>query len=395
MIYLDNAATSPVDEEVLEAMLPYLKEEYGNPSGKYYCTAVNAKKAVEDAREKVSRLIGAKSEEIVFTSGATESTNFIIKGFMDYSRYYGSGRTHIITSKADHKATLNTCRFLNGEIYSNHDATIALFAANKRIDRGFSADFLGVSENGAVEQDTVKNAINDNTAMASFMLVNNETGAVTDIAPISVLCREKGVALHVDATQALGKLDVNVDTIDCDFLSASAHKLYGPKGVGCAYIRSDKYGLPPITSLLHGGEQEFGIRGGTLAVHNIVGFGKAAEIATRDMEKNEKLICELDEYLIAGLSQIHDVLPLIDPRSRVKGIISLLVKRRNFNNERFIKRVSSEVAISTGSACSAGEPSHVIAAIGQKENVSKIIRVSLNKYTTKSNIDCLIRLLTK
>ena len=281
-----------------------------------------------------------------------------------------------------------------------HDAvqtsvTIALFAANKRIDRGFSADFLGVSENGAVEQDTVKNAINDNTAMASFMLVNNETGAVTDIAPISVLCREKGVALHVDATQALGKLDVNVDTIDCDFLSASAHKLYGPKGVGCAYIRSDKYGLPPITSLLHGGEQEFGIRGGTLAVHNIVGFGKAAEIATRDMEKNEKLICELDEYLIAGLSQIHDVLPLIDPRSRVKGIISLLVKRRNFNNERFIKRVSSEVAISTGSACSAGEPSHVIAAIGQKENVSKIIRVSLNKYTTKSNIDCLIRLLTK
>ena len=227
------------------------------------------------------------------------------------------------------------------------------------------------------------------------MLVNNETGAVTNIVPISDLCREKGIALHVDATQALGKIDVNVDAIGCDFLSASAHKLYGPKGVGCAYIRSDKYSLPPITSLLHGGEQEFGIRGGTLAVHNIVGFGKAAEIAMRDREKNEKLICELDEYLIAGLSQIPDVLPLIDPRSRVKGIISLLVKRRNFNNERFIKRVSSEVAISTGSACSAGEPSHVIAAIGQKENVSKIIRVSLNKYTTKSNIDCLIHLLTE
>lgn len=393
MIYLDNAATSPVDEEVFDAMLPYLREEYGNPSGKYYCKAVNAKNAVEEAREKVAALIGAESEEIIFTAGATESTNLVIKGFMDYSKFYGSGKNHLITSKAEHKATLNVCKFLNGEIYSNHDATTSLFSSNEIVDRGYSVTFLDVNKYGTVDFGSFESAVNSSTAMVSLIYVNNEIGSVNDFQDISDLCSKNNIALHVDATQALGKVNVDVKELNCRYMSMSAHKIYGPKGVGCAYIKGDKYGLPPMTSLLHGGEQENGIRAGTLAVHNIVGFGKAAEIAIRDMKKNQLVINELDDYLTTRINEIKDVKILIDTQHRVKGIVSLLVDRTNFNNERFIKKISSDIAVSTGSACSAGEPSHVIAALGQKQNVSKIIRISMNKFTKKEDIDLVIELL--
>jgi cysteine desulfurase len=393
MIYLDNAATSPIDEEVLEAMLPYLKEEYGNPSSKYYFKAENAKKAVECAREQVANLIGAKEEEIIFTSGATESTNFIIKGYLDYVRYYGNGRSQVVTSNAEHKATLNTCRYLNGEIYSNNDPTFSLFPENKRVDRGYGAVFVGVETNGTVSIDKVKNVLTDQVAIASFMYVNNEIGAINNVEKLAMVCHENGTMLHVDCTQALGKIHFDVNSINCDFISASAHKIYGPKGVGFAYIKADKYGTQPITALLHGGEQEDGLRAGTLAVHNIVGLGKAAEIASRDMKKNNELISELDNYLTSRLIQSDDLKLIIPDENRIKGIISILVERTNFNNERFIKRISDEIAVSTGSACSAGEPSHVIDAIGQRKNVSKIIRVSLNKYTTKKDIDKFIEIL--
>ena len=395
MIYLDNSATSPVDGEVLEAMLPYLKEEYGNPSGKYYCQAENAHRAVEEARNKVAQLIGAESEEIIFTSGSTESSNLIIKGFMDYSKFYGDGKNHIITSNAEHKATMNICHFLAGKIYSNKDARMSLFAPNKTVDRGYEVTFLEVNSDGVVETENMISAIQKNTAMASFIYVNNETGSMNDIEKIADICQKHNIKLHIDATQALGKMEIDVKKIHCDFMSLSAHKIYGPKGIGCAYIKSDGYGLPPITALLHGGLQEKGIRGGTLAVHNIVGFGKACEIAWRDWQKNQRHIYELDDYLIAQINQTTDLKVLVSPEYRMKGIVSILVERRDFNNERFIKKISDRVAISTGSACSAGQPSHVITAVGQGDNVNKILRVSLNKFTQKSDIDVFMNLLTE
>lgn len=395
MIYLDNAATSPVDEEVLDAMLPYLREEYGNPSSKYYCKADNAKKAVEEARAKVAALFGATGEEIIFTSGSTESTNMIIKGALDYSNYYCGGQNHVITSNAEHKATLNVCKYLNGEIYSNNDATISLFSANKRVDRGYQSTFIEVDECGIVSAEKLEEAITDKTVLASFIYVNNETGSINDIASLAKTAHSRKVLIHADVTQAAGKIPINVQELGIDFLSASAHKLYGPKGIGCAFIKCDKYGLPPITALVHGGEQESGIRAGTLAVHNIVGFGKAAEIAMRDMEKNQSLICELDDYLITKLSSCNNISTVIPDKFRAKGIISILVNRTDFNNEWFIKRISDEIAISTGSACSLGEPSHVIRAIGLEDKTNKVIRISLNKYTSRREVDEFISILKK
>ena len=225
--------------------------------------------------------------------------------------------------------------------------------------------------------------------------MNNETGSINDIAALAKTAHAHKVLIHADVTQAAGKIPVNIHDLDVDFLSASAHKFYGPKGIGCAFIKADKYGMPPITALLHGGEQEGGIRAGTLAVHNIVGFGKAAEIALRDMKKNHTLICELDDYLISKLRRCDDVRVFIPDEFRAKGIISIIVDRNNFNNERFIKRISGDVAISTGSACSLGEPSHVISALGMSTDVNKVIRVSLNKFSTISDIDVLISLLEK
>ena len=243
MIYFDNSATSPIDEEVVDAMLPYLSEEYGNPSSKYYAKAANAKSAVEDAREKVAMLLGAKHEEIIFTAGATESTNFIIKGYLDYRKYYGDGKNHIITSVVEHKATLNTCRFLNGEIYSNADPTVSLFEENKRVDRGFEASFANVSSNGEVDPKSIEELIKPNTAMVSIIHVNNEIGTINDISGISEICHTKDIAMHSDITQSLGKIPIDVKRLGIDYASCSAHKLYGPKGVGAAIHYRGQYGL--------------------------------------------------------------------------------------------------------------------------------------------------------
>ncbi len=408
MIYFDNSATSPIDQEVYEAMLPYLQEEYGNPSSKYYCKAINAKNAVEDAREKVAKLINAKAEEIIFTAGATESTNFILKGYTDYEKYYGSGENHIITSLAEHSATLNTCKYLNGEIYSNNDPKTALFGANKKVDRGFEVTFLGVDSNGKVSTDVFKKAIKDSTVLASFLYVNNEVGTINDIPTISEICRERKIALHVDATQAIGKMKIDVGLLGQEikntrglrveeaiplYMSFSAHKIYGPKGVGAAFMRNDNYGLRPISAYMHGGEQENGVRGGTLAVHNIVGFGKAAEIATKSLESDIKKIHMLDEYLLRGIKTVEELSLTIPPRERLSGIISVIVNKTDFNNERFIKQISDELALSTGSACSAGKPSYVLSAMGLGEKVNRVLRITINKYTSNAEIDRLIKVL--
>ena len=393
MIYLDNSATSPIDEEVRDAMLPYLSEEFGNPSSKYYCKATNAKAAVEEAREKVAKLIGAKPEEIIFTAGATESTNFIIKGYLDYRKYYGDGRNHVITSLVEHKATLNTCRYLNGELYSNNDPTISLFGEKKRVDRGFEASFVGVTSNGEISVEEIEKAIKENTALVSILYVNNEIGSISDVSRVSEICKSHNIALHSDLTQALGKLEIDVKKLGIDYASCSAHKIYGPKGIGAAYMKSDAYGIAPITAFMHGGEQEFGYRAGTHAVHNIVGFGKAAEIALRDMKKNETHIQKLDELLLHGIANIDGIHTTVNESKRIPGIVSIVVEKEDFHNERFIKKISEEVALSTGSACSAGEPSYVLQALGLGDKVTKVLRVSINKFTTDSDINEFIKLL--
>lgn len=393
MIYFDNSATSPIDPEVIDAMMPYLKEEYGNPSSKYYCKAVNAHNAVEDAREHVSKLIGAKPEEIIFTSGATESTNFIIKGYLDYRRYYMDGRNHVITSVAEHKATLNTCKYLNGELYSNSDPTISLFGDKKRVDRGYEATFVNVSSTGEIIPESIMAEIKPNTAMVSAIYVNNEIGTISDVKRIAEICHQHDICFHSDLTQAVGKIKINVHDMGLDYASCSAHKIYGPKGIGAAFVKADAYGIAPITALMHGGEQESGFRGGTLAVHNIVGFGKAAEIAMRDIKKNEEQLLRWDKLLIEGIHSISG-LHLTNPtKNRMPGIVSVIVDRSNFNNERFIKKISDRIALSTGSACSAGEPSYVISAIGLQEKVSKVLRISINKYTLEQDINELLSIL--
>ena len=393
MIYFDNSATSPVDGEVLDVMLPYLREEYGNPSSKYYCKAVNAHNAVEDARVQVAKLLGANPEEIIFTAGATESTNFIIKGYMDYRRYYGDGKNHIITSVAEHKATLNTCKFLNGDLYSNNDPTVTLFGGKKTVDRGYEASFVGITESGEILVTAIEEAIKNNTAMVSVIYVNNEVGTISDVSVIAKLCVKKGIAIHSDLTQAIGKMPIDVHDMGLDFASCSAHKIYGPKGIGAAFIKSDAYGIPPITAFMHGGEQENGFRAGTLAVHDIVGFGKAAEIALRDLDENEKRILRYDKMLVEGLMEIDGISLTNQSDKRLPGIISIVVDKNDFNNERFIKHISDRLALSTGSACSAGEPSDVITALGLEDKVSKVLRISLNKHTTEEEINQLITIL--
>ena len=229
--------------------------------------------------------------------------------------------------------------------------------------------------------------------MVSVIYVNNEVGTISNISEIAKLCAKKRIAIHSDLTQAIGKMTINVHDLGIDFASCSAHKIYGPKGVGAAFVKSDAYGIPPITAFMHGGEQENGFRAGTLAVHNIVGFGKAAEIALRDLAANETRILSLDQMFVAGVAAIPAISLTNKSDNRLPGIISIVVDKKDFNNERFIKRISDKFALSTGSACSAGEPSYVITALGLENKVSKVLRISLNKYTTEEEVNQLIKIL--
>ena len=311
---------------------------------------------------------------------------------MDYRKFYGDGRNHVITSLVEHKATLNTCRYLNGELYSNNDPTTSLFGGKKKVNRGYEASFVGVTLDGEISVEEVIDEIKDNTALVSMLYVNNEIGTISDVESVAEVCKKNNIALHADLTQALGKSEINVKQMGIDYASCSAHKIYGPKGIGAAFMKADAYGIAPITAFMHGGEQEFGFRAGTHAVHNIVGFGKAAEIALRDLKKNKAHIKSLDDMLIAGISTIDGIHTTVDTSKRLPGIVSLVVDKSDFHNERFIKKISEEVALSTGSACSAGEPSYVIQALGLADKVTKVLRVSINKYTTEKDIEEFIRL---
>lgn len=388
MIYLDNSATTPVDPEVLDAMLPYLKEEYGNPSSRYYSLAINANNAVEKAREQVASLINAEPKEIVFTGGASESNNFIIKGVADYKKYYEESGNHIITSTVEHKSILQTCKFLNGDVFWNRsDKSVASQflkkkSTTKKIDRGYEVSFLPVNKYAQVEEDAFIKSIKDNTILASFIWGNNEIGSLNDIEKLCAIAKEKKILFHSDATQVLGKIDIDVKKLPVDFLSMSAHKIYGPKGVGATFIRQS--GLSPykMTSLIHGGLQESGYRAGTSAVHNIVGFGKACEIAKRDMSEYIKKISELEIETKKMLTKKYPGVEFLgDPKHHIPGVIGMLIP--GIVNDMFIKDMADNnvCAISSGSACGIGEPSYVIQEIGVGDMSSRFIRITLSKYS--------------
>lgn len=389
MIYLDNNATTPIDKEVFEEMEPYLREEYGNPSSKFYTLATNAEKAVSLARERVANLINSNPKEIIFTSSATESNNFIIKGVADYMRYYEEKGNHIITSKVEHQSIINTCRFLNGEIYMNKEKRKSVNTEKRTIDRGYEVDFLDVNEFGQIEISTILEKIKDNTILGSIIWGNNETGNLNDINKIANLFKDNGVLFHTDATQVIGRAQVDVKKSPIDFMSFSAHKLYGPKGMGAVYIKKDKHAMPDITSLIHGGDnQESGFRAGTLCVHNIVGFGKAAEIAKRDMKSYIKKLKKLElEFRKLISTKYSDVIFLTDPENHVPGVISFIIP--GINNMIYIKNLSDKVAISSGSACSITGESHVLSAISRSEYNTNFFRVSFNKYNTEEELKIL------
>lgn len=385
MIYLDNSSTTPIDPEVLDAMLPYLKEEYGNPSSRHYTLAVNAEKAVEKAREQVASLINADPREIIFTSGASESNNFIIKGVADYQKYYEEKGNHIITSTVEHKSIIQTCKFLNGDVFWNKpdvasSSRLLKKKTNiKKIDRGYEVTFLPVNEYAQVSNDAFKDSIKENTILASFIWGNNEIGSLNDIKTLGTIAKEHDILFHSDATQVLGKIDIDVKNLPVDFLSFSAHKIYGPKGIGAAFIRQSALADYKITSLIHGGQQENGYRAGTSPVHNIVGFGKACEIAKRDMSEYIQKITKLEiEAKKVLLEKYPGIQFLGDPDNHIPGVIGMLIP--NIVNEMFIKNLADKVAISAGSACGIGEPSYVIKEATQNSTNNNFIRVAISKF---------------
>lgn len=372
MLYLDNSATTSVLPEVRNKMLTFLTEEFGNPSGKYYSLAVNAKNAVEEARSNVAKLINAKESEIVFTSGATESNNMILKGVADY---YSSKGKHIITSKVEHKAILDICKYLE--------------------TKGFEVTYLDVDDYGRVQQDQLINAIRDDTILVSIIWGNNELGSINNIEVLSNICKERNIFFHSDATQAVGKVKVNLQQLDgISFLSFSAHKLHGPKGIGAAFIRSDEFNrLIPLTPLLHGGGQENDIRSGTYAVHNIVGFGEAARIGLNNLEKNIAHLVKLEEKLKSLLINKfgEKIVFNSDHENKIPGIVN--VRFKGINNEILLKKLSPIIAASSGSACSSTEPSHVLLAIGlDLKMVRESVRFSMSPYMKLDDLDIFLNL---
>ncbi|MBB5180260.1 cysteine desulfurase [Planomicrobium koreense] len=367
MLYLDNSATTKVDPEVYDAMLPYLLEEFGNPSSKYYPQAVNSKNAVAEARKNVADLLGVSSKEIIFTSGSTEGNNMIIKGAADY---YADKGNHIITTSTEHPSVLETCRYLE--------------------TKGFEVTYLPVDQFGRVSLDDFKRSFKDSTILATVIWGNNELGSLNNIKELSDYCLEQDIFFHTDATQVIGKVDINLEDFPgISFLSCSAHKFHGPKGVGCVYIKKDQYDmLTPLTPLYHGGGQENNFRSGTLAVPGIIGIGKAAELARERMTDNIKRLEENEDYLTKILKEkFSDVIAFNnDVSNKIPGILN--VQFKGINNELLLKQLAPVIAASTGSACSSSKPSHVLQAIGLSlEQIRSTIRFSLSFQIYREELD--------
>ena len=365
-VYMDHSSTTPVDPLVTEAMLPYFTEQFGNPSS-LYTLGRQAKKAIEEARQKLADLIGAKKEEIIFTGSGTESDNLAIKGAAYRNRDKGN---HIITSSIEHHAVLNTCKYLEKQ--------------------GFRVTYLPVSKEGLVNPDDVENAITDDTILVSIMHANNEIGTIQPIEEIGKITGERDILFHTDAVQTAGKIPVNVNSLGVELLSLSAHKMYGPKGVGALYVRKGTH----IEPLLHGGGHERALRSSTENVPGIVGFGKAAELAGERMPQEVRL-ARLRDSLIKGILEIEDSYLNGHPTARLPDNANF--RFSYIEGESLILNLDMKgVAASTGSACSSTslEPSHVLLAIGLKpEEAHGSLRFTLGRGNTQDDVDYVISVL--
>ena len=367
-IYLDYSATTPVDPRVAEKMIPYLVEKFGNPASRSHSFGWEAEAAVEAARDQVAALINADPKEIIWTSGATESDNLAIKGAAYF--YAGKGK-HLITVKTEHKAVLDTCRELERQ--------------------GFEVTYLDVQENGLIDLETFKAAIRPDTILVSVMFVNNEIGVVQPVAEIGEICREKGIIFHVDAAQATGKVEIDLATLKVDLMSFSAHKTYGPKGIGALYVRRKP--RVRLEAQMHGGGHERGFRSGTLPTHQIVGMGEAFRIAREGMSEENQRIGALRDRLLKGLSEIEAVYVNGDLEQRVPH--NLNISFAYVEGESMLMAVK-DLAVSSGSACTSAslEPSYVLRALGRDDELAhSSIRFTIGRFTTEEEIDYVVQLM--
>ena len=368
-IYLDYSATTPVDPRVVDALVPWLYEQFGNPASRSQSFGWAADEAVENARKQVADLVGADPREIVWTSGATESNNLAIKGAVNF--YSAQRGKHVVTVKTEHKAVLDTCRELERQ--------------------GFEVTYLNVKDDGLIDLDTFKAALRPDTVLVSVMFVNNEIGVIQDIETLGEICREQGIVFHVDAAQATGKVEIDLQKLKVDLMSFSAHKTYGPKGVGALYVRRKPRVL--IEAQIHGGGHERGFRSGTLPTHQIVGMGEAFRLAREEMATENERIRMLRDRLWAGLSQIEEVYLNGDMDRRVPH--NLNVSFNYVEGESLIMAIK-ELAVSSGSACTSAslEPSYVLRALGRNDELAhSSIRFTLGRFTTEAEIDTTIELL--
>ena len=365
-IYMDYGATTPCDPRVVDAMVPWLYEHFGNAASRSHAWGWEAEKAVETAREQVADLIGADPREIVWTSGATESTNLALKGAAHF--YKGKGK-HLITLKTEHKATLDTMRELERQ--------------------GFEVTYLDVQEDGLLDLDKFKAALRPDTILASVLFVNNEIGVIQDIAAIGAICREKGVLLHVDAAQATGRVEIDLKTLPVDLMSLTAHKTYGPKGVGALYVRRKP--RVRLEAQMHGGGHERGMRSGTLPTHQIVGMGEAYRIAKAQMQEDNAHAARLQKRLLDGLKEIEQVFINGSLERRVPQNLNM-----SFNyveGESLIMGIKG-LAVSSGSACTSAslEPSYVLRALGRSDELAhSSLRMTIGRFTTEEEIDYAIQ----
>jgi cysteine desulfurase len=369
-IYLDYSATTPVDPRVAAKMIPYLTEHFGNPASRSHAFGWEAEKAVEDARAEVANLVNCDPKELVWTSGATESINLALKGA---ANFYKSKGKHLVTVKTEHKATLDTMRELERQ--------------------GFEVTYLDVKSDGLLDLETFKAALRPDTILVSVMYVNNEIGVIQDIAVIGEICRSRGIIFHVDAAQATGKLPIDLAALKVDLMSFSAHKTYGPKGVGALFVRRKP--RVRIEAQMHGGGHERGMRSGTLPTHQIVGMGEAFRLARLEMATENERIRMLRDRLWKGLSQIEEVHLNGDLQQRVPH--NLNVSFNYVEGESLIMAIK-EVAVSSGSACTSAslEPSYVLRALGRSDELAhSSIRFTVGRFTTEQEIDKTVELIVR
>ena len=364
-IYMDYGATTPVDQRVVDAMIPWLREHFGNPASRSHAWGWEAEAAVEKAREQVAALINADPREIIWTSGATESDNLAIKGA---AQFYKTRGKHLITVKTEHKAVLDTMRELERQ--------------------GFEVTYLDVQEDGLLDLDKLKAAMRPDTILVSVMLVNNEIGVIQDIATIGAMCRERGIVFHVDAAQATGKVTIDLAVLPVDLMSLASHKSYGPKGIGALYVRRKP--RVRIEAQMHGGGHERGMRSGTLPTHQIVGMGEAYRLAQAEMGTEIERIRMLHKKLVDGLSGIEQTFLNGHPTQRVPHNVNM-----SFNyveGESLIMGVKG-IAVSSGSACTSAslEPSYVLRALGRSDELAhSSLRMTIGRFTTEEEIDYVV-----